>query len=114
MTAERTYAPVGVPEVPQNDADALVAALHRLATAIEQQTFAILDTKVAPTTAPVLAPLPPVTTSVPPTSASFDGCPIHQTPWKVVPAGVSKKTGNAYAAFRACTVAGCDQRPGRI
>ncbi len=115
MTAERTYAPIGVPEVPQNDADALVAAIHRLATAVEQNTLAILDSApiTAPRTAPTLAPLPAVS-AVPPSSAAFDGCPIHQTPWKIVPAGVSKKTGNAYAAFRACTVAGCDQRPSRI
>ena len=38
-------------------------------------------------------------------------CPIHHEPWKVVPAGVSKKTGRPYDAFQACPVRGCDQRP---
>ena len=38
-------------------------------------------------------------------------CPIHKTPWRMVPAGVSKKTGKPYAAFLACSERGCDQRP---
>ena len=40
-----------------------------------------------------------------------DICPVHRVPWKVVPAGVSKKTGKPYEAFRACPERGCDQRP---
>ena len=39
------------------------------------------------------------------------GCPVHRVPWKLVPAGVSKKTGKPYAEFRACPERGCDQRP---
>lgn len=38
-------------------------------------------------------------------------CPIHHERWKVVPAGVSKKTGKPYDAFYACNTQGCDQRP---
>lgn len=40
-----------------------------------------------------------------------DYCPVHKVPWKVVPAGVSKKTGKPYQAFRACSERGCTQRP---
>jgi hypothetical protein len=55
-----------------------------------------------------LTALPPVQTAQ---SPQADVCPIHGTPWKTVPAGVSKRTGKAYDAFRACSTAGCDQRP---
>jgi hypothetical protein len=39
------------------------------------------------------------------------GCPVHRVPWRTVPAGVSKRSGRAYAAFLACPEPGCDQRP---
>ncbi len=45
-----------------------------------------------------------------PTSAS-GVCPVHRTAWRTVPAGVSKKTGRPYAAFRVCPESGCDVRP---
>jgi len=38
-------------------------------------------------------------------------CPIHGEPWRVVPPGVSKKTGKPYAEFRACPEPGCSARP---
>ena len=31
--------------------------------------------------------------------------------WKVIPAGISKKTGNRYLSFRVCSVENCDQKP---
>ena len=40
-----------------------------------------------------------------------DACPVHLVAWKTVPAGVSKRSGKGYSAFRACPTAGCDQRP---
>jgi len=40
-----------------------------------------------------------------------DVCPVHGEPWKTVPAGVSKRTGNAYPAFLACPVRDCRERP---
>jgi hypothetical protein len=39
------------------------------------------------------------------------GCPLHDVPWRVVPAGVSKRNGQPYAEFRACPEPGCQQRP---
>lgn len=39
-------------------------------------------------------------------------CPIHHGS-KVVPAGVSKKTGKPYQAFVVCSEPGCDQKPPR-
>lgn len=38
-------------------------------------------------------------------------CPIHNTEFKLVPAGVSKSTNRPYAAFWACPERGCKQRP---
>ena len=38
-------------------------------------------------------------------------CPVHHVPWRTVPAGVSKRTGQAYEAFQACSERGCTQRP---
>lgn len=86
-----------------------VVALNRIAVALEQLVLATLD---KPQNAPqaTLAALPPVR----PAQAQNGGvCPIHGTPWRTVPAGVSKKTGNAYEAFQACSTTGCDQRPPR-
>ena len=39
-------------------------------------------------------------------------CPIHHGS-KVVPAGVSKKSGRPYQAFVACSEQNCDQKPPR-
>ena len=39
-------------------------------------------------------------------------CPVHHSS-KVVPAGVSKKTGKPYQAFVVCEEQGCEQRPPR-
>ena len=39
-------------------------------------------------------------------------CPTHHSS-KVVPAGVSKKTGKPYQAFVVCGEQGCEQRPPR-
>lgn len=38
-------------------------------------------------------------------------CPVHNVPFKLVPAGVSKKTGRPYGAFYACPERGCQQKP---
>jgi hypothetical protein len=95
--------PTGAGQV--TEADRLIRAVNRLAQALEQNTLAILDHPQPAAHAPLTA-LPPVQTP-----ASNSVCPIHGTPWKLVPAGISKKTGNAYEAFRACSTKGCDQRP---
>lgn len=81
----------------------LIVAINRLAIAIEHHSQ---GTQNAPGAA--LAALPPVRPQQVPQA---DVCPIHGTPWKVVPAGISKKTGAAYQSFRACSTSGCDQRP---
>ena len=39
-------------------------------------------------------------------------CPKCGSPFKVVPGGVSKKTGKPYQSFTACSKAYCDGRPG--
>lgn len=102
--------------VPNPDAvtNRLITAVNRLAQAVEQNTLAILDKPVQngpqrPNA--TLTALPPVQQVV--AAQTADVCPIHGTPWKVVPAGVSKKSGKAYDAFRACSTQGCDQRPPR-
>lgn len=38
-------------------------------------------------------------------------CEIHTAEMKLIPAGVSKKTGKAYEAFYACQVKDCTFRP---
>lgn len=40
-------------------------------------------------------------------------CPDHGTPAKVVPGGVSKRTGKAFNSFEVCSTQGCDRKPGR-
>jgi hypothetical protein len=85
--------------------DPTVKALNRIAVALEQLVLNQLDRPQPVQNAPgaALTALPPVRTA--------DVCPIHGTPWKVVPAGISKKSGKPYESFRACSTAGCDQRP---
>lgn len=58
-----------------------------------------------------LVPLPPDPGFRPQPVANGGYCPLHHEPWKVVPAGISKKTGQAYNEFRACPVKGCNERP---
>ena len=36
-------------------------------------------------------------------------CPIHEKPMKLIPAGISKKSGNPYKAFYACTSFNCKE-----
>lgn len=38
-------------------------------------------------------------------------CPIHNIPFKLVPAGYSKKKQKSYNAFYACQIQGCKERP---
>lgn len=87
--------------------DPTVKALNRIATALEQLVLERIQPVQNAPRAP-LAALPPVQQP-----QSVGGCPIHNAPWKTVPAGISKKNGKAYDAFQACSVAGCDQRPPR-
>jgi hypothetical protein len=66
-----------------------------------------------------LPPAPWVTTDEPEPAfriaaarnGSVAGCPVHRVPWRTVSAGISKKTGRAYAAFQACPEPGCQERP---
>ncbi len=41
----------------------------------------------------------------------MDNCPVHNVPFKLVPAGVSKKTGKGYPAFYTCPTFGCLEKP---
>lgn len=89
--------------------DASVAVLTRIAVALEQIALEMTSRQPMAPTQP-LAALPPVQR---PVANGSVGCPIHNLPWKTVPAGISKKTGQPYDAFLACQVKGCDQRPAR-
>lgn len=86
----------------------IIRALTRIAAALEKAFPGQNGVAPAVPARPQLAPLPPVQTT---NDGQANVCPIHNTPWKVVPAGVSKKTGKPYDAFRACSTQGCDQRP---
>lgn len=97
----------------KSETEDLIQTIHRLAQAVEQLVLATLPQPTKERNE-VFVPLPPVQTqtiAVGSTDPTFDGCPTHHQPWKVVPAGVSKKTGRSYESFRACPVAGCNQRP---
>lgn len=41
-------------------------------------------------------------------------CPEHGTAWRLVPAGISQKTGKRYNSFWACSTKGCNIKPGQI
>ena len=103
----------------------VITALERIATALEQGVLERIEYReglagvakgqVAAFGDPYPAELTPTdeVADLPPVQPAplADVCPIHHTPWKTVPAGVSKRNGRAYAAFRACSTPGCDQRP---
>ena len=38
-------------------------------------------------------------------------CPIHNLEFRLVPAGVSQRTGKSYPAFYVCDVRGCKEKP---
>ncbi len=50
---------------------------------------------------------------LPPIEQLVAGCPVHNVPWKTVPAGVSKKSGKSYDSFQACSEMGCNEKPRR-
>lgn len=41
----------------------------------------------------------------------MNNCAEHGTPFKLIPAGVSKNTGRPYDAFYACETKGCKNKP---
>ena len=109
-----------------------VAALERIATALEQMALdrgALVVEHVMgnltgepplPTPPPEYTPMPGTlpnqTVALPPVQPfQFTGptasCPVHRVPWKTVPAGTSRKTGKPYGAFLVCSVQGCEERP---
>lgn len=47
----------------------------------------------------------------PPKPAGY--CPMHDTEWRLVPGGTSKKTGKPYNPFWACPERGCNEKPPR-
>lgn len=93
-----------------SDTELLAKAIDRLAAAAEQAVLALIVDRAPADPFPArlaeLDDLPPVR------PAPLAGeCPIHHVPWKVVPAGISKRTGKEYSSFMACPTQGCDQRP---
>jgi len=108
-------------------ADRTAAALERIATALEQLVLEQVakhdsqpghdafdhfhDKPQVGDPAPQYAAVPVV---IPPAPRRPAGnCPQHHTEWKFVPPGVSRRTGQSYAGFWACSTPGCDQRPPR-
>lgn len=111
----------------------LVAAINGLATVIEQ--LVIVQSAALAAAAPVPAQNAPQAVQPgnivqypapqlgPQQGVSWGGsqpqtlntgwvCPVHGLN-KVVPAGVSKKTGKPYDAFIACPAQGCNEKPPR-
>jgi hypothetical protein len=78
----------------------------------DEQSGPAAKTAAASAAAPAPAPTQNVRQAIYAPGAVDDGewvCPIHDDV-KVVPAGVSKKSGKAYSAFRACPVPGCNEK----
>ena len=103
------------------------AALERIATALEQMALdrgALIAAQMGgeepplPTpppnlpVTPIMAPLPPVVAAPFQFTGPSAQCPVHHVAWKTVPAGTSKRTGQAYSAFLACPTMDCKARPG--
>lgn len=89
----------------------LASRLDRLAQALEQLTLAVLD-KPAPEHRPEAEPPHPAAVWEERRPVVPAGkCPVHSEPWRLVPAGVSKKTGKPYSEFWACPTVGCSSRP---
>jgi hypothetical protein len=44
----------------------------------------------------------------------MENCPKCGSPLKVVPAGISKKTGRPYNSFTACSNRDCDYKPNQV
>ena len=87
---------------------------ERLCNALEQLALELATANergtVPPqlTAAPALLPIPE-----PDPFPAFQWlCPVHGVS-KVVPAGISKRTGQAYQAFIACSSPGCNEKPPR-
>jgi hypothetical protein len=102
--------------------DRIAAALERIATALEQSVLERIEEEVAPlpafSGAPSELPPPPAAPPAPdayrppiPATSYTAVCPVHGTPWKLVPAGVSKRTGKPYDAFYTCSNRDCQLRP---
>jgi len=81
------------------NATALIAAIGRLAAAVEAMRPQQQQQAFVPRPAP---------------EEPEGACPEHGTAWRLVPAGVSKKTGNKYNAFWACSTQGCNIKPGQV
>jgi len=92
---------------------------QRIATALEQIALEMVKGKSTPEAPSLEVPWPtepPAAEALPPISPAYvftplTACPVHHQAWKQVPAGVSKRTGQAYSAFMACPERGCTQRP---
>ena len=104
----------------QPDATEYLEAIHTTLLGIGVTLKQLLDRTAGRDTGPipVYQAQPPVITPAPaPAPAPFAPlntwkCPDHGTS-KVVPAGISRKTGMAYDAFVACSEAFCKQKPPR-
>jgi hypothetical protein len=96
-------------------AERLIAALDRLTAAIEARPSRppTMTTTAEQAWAGQVVPMPPPAYAPEPIPVSMPGgaCPEHGTPWELVPAGVSGRTGRAYAAFWVCSTYGCHRTP---
>lgn len=97
------------------------AALRRIATALEtialhlvdQELGKIAETIPTPSLAPVIQGSVPEERFAPiPRPGSEWRCPVHGG-FKLIPAGVSQRTGRAYSEFLVCGERDCDQKPPR-
>ena len=101
----------------KDQTDRIMPALVALGASRTAQdaTYTVSAGKDAATVAAPAAPAPVRTADQQP-HAPFPAlgwhCPVHGKQ-KIVPAGISKKTGQPYAAFVACGEPGCNQTEAR-
>ena len=85
---------------------------ERIATALEQLVLELQSRPSEPVAAALAAPLPAQAAPQGPYPPIGWRCPVHGSS-KVVPAGVSQRTGRPYTSFVACDQIGCNEKPPR-
>ena len=92
----------------------MATELERIATALEQIALALIEKEQAPQplmfTAPAPGPFPPIGGGQPPAPWV---CPVHHST-RLVPAGISKRTGQPYTRSLPALSRGCNEKPPRI
>jgi hypothetical protein len=83
-------------ELTQAFREELVQEIH------DTEAVLMAASAMAATSAPTVGAAPPQQAAPAAPSAGFPSCDAHGQPMRLVPAGISKKTGKPYKAFYSC------------